>query len=190
MKRINRRGLLKTGLISAGGLLAAPHLGFSEMPRAELRTNQNGDFIYSPFFSEYNPQAIVELPKLRAKLNANENPNGPSPKAVEALKAAAAKGNRYGWSELFELIDKIADKEGVKSENIIMGPGSSDLLEKTGMVMFLDGGNVVSADPSYMSLIRVAAHYNQPIAVKKYCQLLEQKHGIKFGQMKRGRPRN
>ena len=38
----------------------------------------------------------------------------------------------------------------------MMGPGSSDLLEKTAMALFMNGGNVVSADPAYMSLIRVA----------------------------------
>jgi len=156
MKRINRRGLLKTGLISAGGLLTLPQFSLGELPRAGLQTNQSGDFIYSPFFREYNPQVALERPKLIAKLNANENPHGPSPKTVEALKAAASKGNRYGWRELSDLVAKIASKEGVKAENVIMGPGSSDLLEKTGMVMFLNGGNVVSADPSYMSLIRVA----------------------------------
>jgi len=37
-----------------------------------------------------------------------------------------------------------------------MGPGSSDLLEKTAMVFFQNGGNIVSADPAYMSLIKVA----------------------------------
>ncbi|WP_290475404.1 MULTISPECIES: pyridoxal phosphate-dependent aminotransferase [unclassified Leeuwenhoekiella] len=37
-----------------------------------------------------------------------------------------------------------------------MGPGSSDLLEKTALVLFQDGGNVISADPSYMSLVSVA----------------------------------
>ena len=53
-------------------------------------------------------------------------------------------------------MDKIADFEGVSAKNIMMGPGSSDLLEKTAMVLFMNGGNVVSADPAYMSLIRVA----------------------------------
>ncbi len=53
-------------------------------------------------------------------------------------------------------MEKIAAKEGVEAKNIMMAPGSSGLLEKTGMVLFLEGGNVVSADPSYMSLIRVA----------------------------------
>ena len=52
-------------------------------------------------------------------------------------------------------MDKIADFEGVSAKNIMMGPGSSDLLEKTAMVLFMNGGNVVSADPAYMSLIRV-----------------------------------
>ena len=91
-----------------------------------------------------------------AKLNANENPYGPSPMAIEALQAAASKGNRYAWRELMALIEDLAEREGVGPENIIMGPGSSDLLEKTAMVLFREGGNVVSADPSYMSLIQVA----------------------------------
>ena len=40
-----------------------------------------------------------------------------------------------------------------------------------------------------LSFIRVAAHYNQPVAVKRFCAQLEQKYGMKFGYMKRGRPR-
>lgn len=76
--------------------------------------------------------------------------------ALEALKDSASGGNRYAWKELYQLTDKIAAFEGVSQKNIMMGPGSSDLLEKTAMVLFMNGGNVVSADPAYMSLIRVA----------------------------------
>ena len=51
---------------------------------------------------------------------------------------------------------KISDYEGVKTENVLMGPGSSDILEKTAMLYFGKGDNVVSADPAYMSLVKVA----------------------------------
>ncbi|MTI38465.1 pyridoxal phosphate-dependent aminotransferase [Fulvivirga lutimaris] len=155
--KLNRRDWLKSGLLTIGGLAIAPHLSFGETPRVFPNTDKYGDFLYSPFFKEHVANKPFAEPKaLLAKLNANENPHGPSPKALEAFKDAAVKGNRYAWRELFDLMDKIAKKEGVAAENIMMGPGSSDLLEKTGMVLFLDGGNVVSADPSYMSLIRVA----------------------------------
>lgn len=156
MNTLDRRTWLKRGALTAAGALVMPHLSFGETPRAPLTIDAKGRTLYSPFFKEYNASVFPDETKLLAKLNANENPYGPSPMAVEAFKETAHKGNRYAWRELFDLMDKIAMMENVDAKNIMMGPGSSDLLEKTAMVMFADGGNVVSADPSYMSLIRVA----------------------------------
>lgn len=136
-------------------MVMAPHLSISESWRATPRIDASGKAWYSPFFKEYVDVPMLE-DAITAKLNANENPYGPSPMALEAFKTGTSKGNRYAWRELFDLIGKIADKEGVEAENIMMGPGSSDLLEKVGMVMFFEGGNIVSADPAYMSMIRVA----------------------------------
>ncbi len=155
-QRINRRNWLKKSALTAGGFIAAPYMGFSKNNAVSLPLDTQGNAVYSPFFKEYLTANYREFPALAAKLNANENPYGPSPMAIEAMKKAVAGGNRYAWKELFELIDKIADFEGVTAKNIMMGPGSSDLLEKFAMVFFKDGGNVVSADPAYMSLIRVA----------------------------------
>lgn len=153
---INRRDWIRKSVLTAGGAMALPYIGLAETPRAPLQLDAQGNAVYSPFFKEYLPKDFEALPELSAKLNANENPYGPSPMAVEAFKNTAAGGNRYAWKELFQLVGKIADFEGVESKNIMMGPGSSDLLEKTAMVFFMNGGNVVSADPAYMSLIRVA----------------------------------
>jgi len=153
---INRRNWLKTSALTAGGLMAAPYLGFSKTTSLPLQLDAEGNAVYSPFFKEYLPVNFREFPVFEAKLNANENPYGPSPMALEALKSSASGGNRYAWKELFQLVDNIAAFEGVTSKNIMMGPGSSDLLEKTAMVLCMNGGNVVSADPAYMSLIRVA----------------------------------
>jgi histidinol-phosphate aminotransferase len=152
----SRRQLLKTGLLSVGGLTLVPHLGISESWRSKPAMDASGNALYSPFFKEYIDKPFADPKALLAKLNANENPHGPSPKAVKALQEGAVKGNRYAWQELFGLTNKIAAKEGVDAKNIMMGPGSSDLLEKTGVVLFLEGGNIVSADPAYMSMIRVA----------------------------------
>ena len=154
--KINRRNWLKTSALTAGGIMATPYLGFSKNPSLPLQLDNEGNAIYSPFFKEFLPDNLREFPVLEAKLNANENPYGPSPLGLKALKNSASGGNRYAWKELFQLVDKIADFEGVTAKNIMMGPGSSDLLEKTAMVLFMNGGNVVSADPAYMSLIRVA----------------------------------
>ncbi|PIB34324.1 histidinol phosphate aminotransferase [Reichenbachiella sp. 5M10] len=154
--KINRRNWLKAGMITAGGLAVSPYFTMAEMTKAPIRFNAKGNALYSPFFEEYVPKVFPDANTLKAKLNANENPYGPSPKAIQAVQEKAFMGNRYAWTELFDLINKIAAKEGVDPKRIMMGPGSSDLLEKTAMVLFMDGGNVVSADPSYMSLIQVA----------------------------------
>ncbi|MEL6941060.1 MAG: histidinol-phosphate transaminase, partial [Bacteroidota bacterium] len=65
-------------------------------------------------------------------------------------------GNRYGHGDAAKLIDMVAEKEGVTKDHILLGPGSTDILEKTAIVHFIDGGNVVAADPAYMSLIKTA----------------------------------
>ncbi|RUA13933.1 MAG: histidinol phosphate aminotransferase, partial [Flavobacteriia bacterium] len=153
---INRRDWIRKSMLTAGGAMALPYFGIAETPRTPLQLDVKGNAVYSPFFKEFLPDVNAPMPALAAKLNANENPYGPSPMALEAFKNSAAGGNRYAWKELFQLVDKIADFEGVESKNIMMGPGSSDLLEKTAMVFFMNGGNVVSADPAYMSLIQVA----------------------------------
>ncbi len=156
MSSVSRRTLLRTGLLSVGSMSLMSHISIGESLRSSVRLDRRGRIIHSPFVREYLPEKVYERPQLKAKLNANENPYGPSPKAMEALKNAAVTGNRYAWMTLAELTGKIADKEKVDKKNIMMGPGSSDLLEKVGLVLFLEGGNVVSADPSYMSLIHVA----------------------------------
>lgn len=151
-----RRKWLKTSVLTAGGLTLLPYAGIAETPRVRMIPDSNGNLSYSPFFKEYLPETMFPDTPLLAKLNANENPYGPSKMAVEAVAQTASMGNRYAWRELTSLVESLAGLEGVASENILMGPGSSDILEKTAMVFFADGGNVVSADPSYMSLIQVA----------------------------------
>ncbi|GHB25354.1 histidinol-phosphate aminotransferase [Mongoliitalea lutea] len=93
---------------------------------------------------------------MRARLLANENPFGPSPKAQKAIMESISQGNRYGHSDAQYLIEMIAEKEGVKPANIMLGPGSTDLLEKTAIALCRHGGNVISADPSYLSLVNTA----------------------------------
>jgi histidinol-phosphate aminotransferase len=153
---VNRRDWLKRGVLTAAGVMAAPYLSYGAFPAQPINMDSQGNIPYTPFFKEYLPSAPEAPVELLAKLNANENPIGPSPMAVAAMQKYAVGGNRYAWKELYALMDKIALEEGVKQENIMMGPGSSDLLEKTAMVFFQNGGNIVSADPAYMSLIKVA----------------------------------
>lgn len=63
------------------------------------------------------------------KLASNENPLGPSSLAVSAIKNNIQNINRYPDGDCFYLKHKIAEKLGVKSENIIVGNGSNEVIE-------------------------------------------------------------
>jgi histidinol-phosphate aminotransferase len=155
-QKLNRRNWLRKGLLTLGTVGAAPHLFEGAFANTPLQLDKNNNIILSPNAKEYLTNS-EGLPKgIFAKLNANENPYGPPMSAQNAIKEAVVGGNRYAWKEMADLIGKISKKEGVSPDHIMMGPGSSDLLEKVAIVLFMKGGNIVSADPTYMSLIKVA----------------------------------
>ncbi len=118
-------------------------------------------FGMKPFKGTYNllePYHIApdSLEEMKARLLANENPWGPSKKAVQAIAESASKGNRYVYNSSKMMVSILAKKEGVPEDYILLAPGSTDILEKTAFALCLKGGNVVSADPSYMSLVNTA----------------------------------
>jgi histidinol-phosphate aminotransferase len=153
---MNRRNLLKSGLMSIGGMALAPHISMGAFSGSSFKVDSQNRLYYSPLLREHFLPERPNMSAMLARLNANENPYGPPESTKKAVMESVAGGNRYSWKELAVLVDKIAKKEGVTPEHIMMGPGSSDLLEKVALVLFMKGGNVVSADPTYMSLIRVA----------------------------------
>ncbi len=147
--------MLKTGLLSLGGMALAPHLVKGAASHRPFSVDANNRLFYSPLAREYFVNQDIDL-ALLAKLNANENPYGPPKSAQKAVIDSVSGGNRYAWREMKGLMEKIAEKENVTTKHIMMGPGSSDLLEKVAIVKLMNGGNVVAADPTYMSLLRVA----------------------------------
>jgi histidinol-phosphate aminotransferase len=62
------------------------------------------------------------------KLSSNENPLGPSPKAVEAYLAHASKLNRYPDGGATELRNAIAEIYGLDPDRIVCGSGSDELI--------------------------------------------------------------
>ncbi|MCR8667666.1 histidinol-phosphate aminotransferase family protein [Aestuariibaculum sp. M13] len=156
--KISRRDWLKKGSLSLAGMALVPSDVWAES--VKMAQANNSTFLYSTDnnFNEFTPPDLFES-ELKAILRANENPYGPPPLAAKAFQEEVFSGNRYAWSTLNNLIEMIAKKENVKPEQILMAPGSSDILEKVAMVFFQHGGNVVSADPSYMSLINVSESF-------------------------------
>ena len=153
---IDRRSLLKSGFATLGALAVAPFVTEGAFAETPMRLDKAKRIFYSPMVRGHYVDKEVDMAKMIARIGSNENPYGPPPMARKAISESIELGNRYGRTELKALTDKIATKEGVSADHIMMGNGSGDLLEKTALAMFKDGGNIVSADPTYMSLIRVA----------------------------------
>ncbi|MDJ0992021.1 MAG: histidinol-phosphate transaminase [Dinoroseobacter sp.] len=63
------------------------------------------------------------------KLSSNENPFGPSPKAVEAIRDAAAEMHRYPSTDHAELRAAIGALNGLDPERVICGVGSDEVLQ-------------------------------------------------------------
>lgn len=152
---ISRRDWLKKGSFALGALALIPNEIWSK--NVALAHEENRTFLYAAnnYFNEYTPPLEENEDEL-VILRANENPYGPPAKSIKAFQKETFNGNRYSWKTLNDLKAKIAKNEGIDTDQILMGPGSSDLLEKVAMVFFQKGGDVISADPSYMSLIVVA----------------------------------
>ncbi len=77
------------------------------------------------------------------KLASNENPLGPSPKAVEAICAAAAGVGVYPDPLCTELTNLLARHLGVLPDNILIGRGSDEILHMLGLAFVAEGDNVV-----------------------------------------------
>lgn len=90
-----------------------------------------------------------------AKLSSNENNWGPPESVMKAMNGAWKYANRYGYPD-GGIVQAIADHHGVKTENIMLGAGSGEILDVVGTTFLLGGKKVVGVDPSYGSVYQHA----------------------------------
>jgi histidinol-phosphate aminotransferase len=85
------------------------------------------------------------------KLGSNENPLGPSPRAIEAIKRVAADVHRYPSVETHDLKYKLAASLGpdITTENIVVGNGSADLMCSMAQSLLSSGGEVIISKPAF-----------------------------------------
>src|SRR5437868_3125831 len=83
------------------------------------------------------------------KLASNENPIGPSPKAVEAVKAAVADANRYPDGGTHLLRAKLSRLHGVAMDQLFMGLGSSEIIDLAARILLTRGKTGVTSHGSY-----------------------------------------
>src|SRR5215467_4009568 len=112
-----------------------------------------------PFFNEpamAQLSAVRNMPPDAVKINANENPLGPCPEALEAIHKIAANGGRYLYEETFGFQEVLAEQEGVKATYVQPFPGSSAPLHQAVLAFTSPTKPFVTADPGYEAGERAA----------------------------------
>ncbi|MDG2334933.1 MAG: histidinol-phosphate transaminase [Myxococcota bacterium] len=83
------------------------------------------------------------------KLASNENPLGPSPRALQAMNAAAKAVNRYPDGACFALRARLAEKLQIPGNHLIFGSGGDEILELLAKTFLLTGDRVIMPWPSF-----------------------------------------
>ena len=108
--------------------------------------------LWSKVARELSPYLPGEQPRVAdlVKLNTNENPFGPSPKALEAMRAAAADSLRlYPDPEATDLRDALATHHGVTPEQVFVGNGSDEVLAHAFVALLKQSKPLLYPDITY-----------------------------------------
>lgn len=91
------------------------------------------------------------------RLSANENPYGPSAKAMDAMMAALHDAPRYPDEMAEGLCADVAKFHGVSCDEVLLGDGSSDILRVVASAFGGPGKKLMTADPTFEAI----GHYAQ-----------------------------
>jgi histidinol-phosphate aminotransferase len=100
--------------------------------------------------------ANVPAPSELVLLNSNENPYGPSPRALDAITAARSSAGRYPDAAEEALLEGIARHHGVGRDEVALGCGSSEVLQAAAMAFVGAGRSVVAAEPTFEAVLAYA----------------------------------
>ena len=107
---------------------------------------------WSPFVHNLVPYVPGEQPKMTrlVKLNTNENPYGPSPKALAAMREQISDDLRLYPDPNCDLLKQtVADYYGVQTNQVFVGNGSDEVLAHAFQAFFQQGKPLLFPDISY-----------------------------------------
>lgn len=107
---------------------------------------------WSPRVSELEPYVPGEQPRIAnlIKLNTNENPYPPSPKAIEAIQLAAISGlELYPDPTSLALREAIARRHGLSVEQVFAGNGSDEVLAHAFFAFFQHAEPLLFSEVTY-----------------------------------------
>src|SRR5271166_5328931 len=109
-----------------------------------------------PTLASYKPGKPVRQAELESgvrciKMASNENPFGPSPLAIEAIKAATSEVNYYPDNCVTELTARLAELHELEPEQILVTAGSTGFLDILARTLLGPGLNAVTSKLSFIS---------------------------------------
>jgi histidinol-phosphate aminotransferase len=110
------------------------------------------------------------------KLASNENPLGPSPKAVAALRARLEQLNLYPDGDCFYLKRALAQKLRVAPETLIFGNGSNEIIELAARTFLRPGDEAVMAEQAfivYELVVQAVGARSRAVPLKAFTHDLE-----------------
>lgn len=91
-------------------------------------------------------------PEGAIRLNSNENPLGPSPKALKAMEKALLQAHRYTASQ--QLIEELASFHDVSKDMILAGCGSTEFLRIAPWTFLRNEGKLVTSLQTFQTMLR------------------------------------
>ena len=84
------------------------------------------------------------------KMASNENPFGPSPLAVKAMRTAAEQAHFYPDNDTVDLRLKLAERFQVKGEQVLVTAGSTELINDLARILLRPGLNAITSRLSFI----------------------------------------
>ncbi len=139
---VTRRNVLKWGVVGLALRRSNPLQAYAQ-PSPELAMQESAQSVA--------PRTETDL----IKIDGNENPYGPSERAVQAIQSAIPRSNRYVLTA-DKLQHAIANHHQVGLGMIQLGYGSSEILKMAADAFLPPGKSVVVASPTYEGMARYA----------------------------------
>ena len=142
----------------------------------QLGTSAATIALTGPLFHSRSNGARAKV-DLTIRLNSNENQFGPSDTVLKTILEECRLSNLYTWNGRAQLRAKIAAKEGVAEDHILLGAGSTELLQLTGMTFAPTHQKFISSYPTFPILMdqgmKFQARWTKVPLTEKYAHDLD-----------------
>lgn len=115
-----------------------------------IRDNVSNIENYEPGKSIEVLRSELSLEGEISKLASNENPLGPSPFAIDAIKTSLEDGNLYPDNSCYHLREKIAEHLGVSPNNLGIGNGTTELIYLMGVAFLNPRETFIMSESSFI----------------------------------------